>query len=962
MASGGQLPGGVGTILPLYIEGGLKKLGGMGGRSQQQRWFELRGQQLVYYSEQPRGVIDLSGGVQIKEEADGEAWTLTGAHLSHPYTLSAASGAERAQWLRMIRQSMKGPQEGYLDARIQSLEHEREALFATSEQLGKEIVQKNQAIAQLTTDVGDRGAALSDTLHKLQEAEHRCAQLESQLQAATRGASDAAREAASRLAELSQQTSGVIADLRASCARKEARGDELEASLRAATARGNGLAADLEASVAREAALAGDLERQRDDLSARLLQQASESLVEKQAVQRSFAERLAEHEARAARQSAELDAAADQRAALEKAAAAGSAALRRTQEEIGRQREELAAHDATIVRLRRDEGSARAREASLGVLARPLSPPAESRRSSGGGTGGGDEERVYKVVGPQGVVVRKAKATGSERLCVLPTGAAVLVASVSGRRAQVTAPVPGWVSLATSGGLVILEEAPAAAAGEQAAADPPLQVGELCRMTVERCGSVAGVLDGVVAAHASDGGYRVFLRPTALREALGCGSNVVAPAGLVARGGGCGEGVEWATYDSGEGVRSASSSAYNHPPGYGCNRGRLSSPFAWFAQEEDTAPAYTIDLCFAQPVAGVAIGDYVSQDLTLQAFVTEFTVEYAVDADAEVPQFLTVAEEDDGEGEATARIFSRGGEGASVEASAHRFFEDAARHVIARYVRIRPRSWVGSAACMRAGVVVAATCYPAAAYRVDPVVSDPDRNVWLKSGKRDAELLEMQDKAQALQALAAEVHRASAEFEREKADFSDDKRRLTEANALLAENVHTLQSSGHVKVKRTVVLTDASVCGALRLEGTTVASRAANSGLEQGMTITNVNGTAVENEGEVRAMLAEWAQSALDSDDGPPLPLTVLHTKTSGVVVSLGEELEALRAEIRRQHQVINNHEAETERRSHGSPVCFACFVALLHAPVPHSAHTQDTTATRRMSHMQDSKTAEVVL
>ena len=64
------------------------------------------------------------------------------------------------------------------------------------------------------------------------------------------------------------------------------------------------------------------------------------------------------------------------------------------------------------------------------------------------------------VVLPQGVVVRKEIKIASEKLTVLPKGTAVVVHAMKGRRANVTSPVDGWLSVVDTKGRVVVAMPP----------------------------------------------------------------------------------------------------------------------------------------------------------------------------------------------------------------------------------------------------------------------------------------------------------------------------------------------------------------------------------------------------------------------------------------------------------------------------------------------------------------------
>ena len=90
------------------IEGWLQKAGGMNGKSNQKRYFVLKGPALYYYKDKPasdaakeQGSMDLAD--TTIEEKGNNAWSIFGGKLTKTYVLTAANEAERDEWLGKMR-------------------------------------------------------------------------------------------------------------------------------------------------------------------------------------------------------------------------------------------------------------------------------------------------------------------------------------------------------------------------------------------------------------------------------------------------------------------------------------------------------------------------------------------------------------------------------------------------------------------------------------------------------------------------------------------------------------------------------------------------------------------------------------------------------------------------------------------------------------------------------------------
>eukprot|EP00659_Diplonema_papillatum_P014778 gene14778-22622_t len=256
---------GGGVFVPEYAEGYLRKLGGVGGKNKQKRWFELRGQRLMYYVDPPKGSVDLSRPVKLRADGDEEL-TITGDHLQHAYTLCAADDRDRAVWIAAIKKSMAGPRPGWVEERVRSLESEREALAVTSKQIANEYRAKAHEAAEA------REAA--------EMAETRCSELTAELDRQRDATAKATRLAEGHQADITELSASLEAS--ASLAKQHAEAAaELKRGLAAAESRADALSDDLARSLAKVESLRAALADE---------QQASSTLVAELSEYRSAAE------------------------------------------------------------------------------------------------------------------------------------------------------------------------------------------------------------------------------------------------------------------------------------------------------------------------------------------------------------------------------------------------------------------------------------------------------------------------------------------------------------------------------------------------------------------------------------------------------------------------------------------------------------------------------------------------
>eukprot|EP01065_Artemidia_motanka_P026978 TRINITY_DN32215_c0_g1_i1.p1 TRINITY_DN32215_c0_g1~~TRINITY_DN32215_c0_g1_i1.p1 ORF type:complete len:527 (+),score=68.06 TRINITY_DN32215_c0_g1_i1:51-1583(+) len=98
--------------------GWLKKLGGGLVSRNQDRFFVLRGRELLYYKQEPKGEVSPKGRSSagavdlllvdaITADPSKPVLILEGVRLSHAYTLTAASQSERDVWVEKLRSARK---------------------------------------------------------------------------------------------------------------------------------------------------------------------------------------------------------------------------------------------------------------------------------------------------------------------------------------------------------------------------------------------------------------------------------------------------------------------------------------------------------------------------------------------------------------------------------------------------------------------------------------------------------------------------------------------------------------------------------------------------------------------------------------------------------------------------------------------------------------------------------------
>lgn len=68
-----------------------------------------------------------------------------------------------------------------------------------------------------------------------------------------------------------------------------------------------------------------------------------------------------------------------------------------------------------------------------------------------------DEKQIYRVVGEQGVIVRKERELSSDAVGHLPLNTMITVSAIRGRRAHITHPIEGWCSIKSGRGTLFLE-------------------------------------------------------------------------------------------------------------------------------------------------------------------------------------------------------------------------------------------------------------------------------------------------------------------------------------------------------------------------------------------------------------------------------------------------------------------------------------------------------------------------
>eukprot|EP01060_Flectonema_neradi_P022691 TRINITY_DN30924_c0_g1_i1.p1 TRINITY_DN30924_c0_g1~~TRINITY_DN30924_c0_g1_i1.p1 ORF type:complete len:980 (+),score=251.45 TRINITY_DN30924_c0_g1_i1:50-2941(+) len=905
-----------GMLLQYWGEGNLKKLGGMGGRTQQTRWFELKGQGLRYYSESPRGAVDLSRPVEITEEGT-DSFTITGDHLPHPYTLIASDESEKQRWIRLIKRAISGPKVGYTEGRLKSFEGEREALIATSEQLAKEIHENAAEMEQHKQELNREKSELSESLSEAKK-----------LAAAAIKEKESLQEA---INDLKRQNDNLLADVR----NQQANNNQKAEAIQSLQSEKNGL----QSSVTDKTTTIEELRRELADCKKRQLEEQNNHQNKLQQITDRFNDDIQTAKVAAAdeerkklennKQSElkkirddhdqEIERMNEALAEAERASTASSrenVTLKSRVMELKNQMDTLQEENHLLVNeaeqaerrlelqlmLSKDAQASTSPEVSLSEQVQPETDPAtEMKKSTNEGSPTSPSHPpIFRIRGDRGLIVREGEDTSSGFITQLPKGSSVQICHSHlhnhARRVKITKPVEGWVSLTTETGIELAVRADIF----EPSAIQEYQPGSLVETAIVKEGVLTGWVHGRVLSSQNDISigphYGIHILKTPLSLALGVSEvsmNSVLPTHLRPRS------PKWAICDVPDHLRLASSAAYDHCEGFGCNRGMLCSEFCWVSKEGDNRPTYTIDVEELQPVSGLVLAGY----FAMGGLITDYEVSSTDSIDTVCTPVLL--KHIDSTSSRSSSIISDGQ--MSVDFSAPVTVSFSAP-VIARYIRLTVLDWVGkdhsSGCCLRVGLVLDASEPLAPQTIPDEYVSlHESSNVWkLETTQQNASAL-LDNKVKAIEQYKSTVDAQRLAIEAERADYKIVRDQLAKTNTILSSNIHTLKEKGmSVQRKNVALMKDDLVGLVVPSGGVTIVGIKDDCELEIGNKICEIDGREVLEGDDVNSIL-----EGIDSDR---VTIAVEYEAVSNFAQNLFDERNALRQEIKRQHQSIQSLEA----------------------------------------------------
>eukprot|EP00755_Sulcionema_specki_P016736 Sspe_Gene.10583::Locus_3543_Transcript_1_1_Confidence_1.000_Length_3044::g.10583::m.10583 len=914
-------------LITEWTKGELKKLGGVGGRQNQTRWFELRGRRLYYYGEPPKGYIDLRC-VDIVDEGK-TSWTITGSHLRHPYTLASDTEEDKERWLKKIRDSMASPLPGFTEDRLEALENEREALLATADHVGMELRRARELLTESEENRRKDQMQCAALTKEVQALTEQVDGLRSELSAST-AANGSLAEQLKKKEEDRKAAEEEIAAVRSDLADRTRNAKDLQGSLDEARAEIAALRSQLdevmqqvddrdaqvvkathlvEAKTGEVAALTSEVESLREALSKATAQAAEEAANHSAAVAaRTEAERERDSmQERLEAISAECD---DYRQRLEHLSAEASTqisaqteTLREAQQvaekEMERyQRMATEAHEElqlAVEQAKRDVARVTGERDSLQQL---LARTKRQLVVNEGHDSPHKEVDLYTVVGSSGAIVRSSVELTSEKIGHLPCGAALEVTEVTGNRARAVIPVEGWVSVRSENGTTLLEKA------QPLSEDPPQFVGcpgSPCSVGVVRNRLVAGWVPGKVLRRDTDSCLvEIYETDVAISHGVGGTSNV--PFSRLQH-----REPRWVTMET---------FFHRHPP---VDQGKKSALQGFLKtlnrnkdkEDEEADVFYQVDFGSIECFNGVGIPS------DAKSGIAQFSMQAS--ADGEV--WMAV---DDGMIFCINNTVENAQESPpSPTASTTVNFKAP---VTAQQLRLIPKAWHAGALQSAAISVSLLVDKHAVLHREGGLPQEARAQLlstltsihhWKNDVAHEEEIAALAQREKAIDEKQMELSRDWKKFEAEKREFEQARTELIKMNAALVQDIHLLKEKGQYVTQKTLSIQKGSIhqLDGMEFQGTTIVAvkqllPADRAGVEPGMRITRVNSQTVETEKEVLQAIREA---------GLAFEITVEKDIHAPLVDSILKEKAALKAEVDRQWEQIHSLEAKLEKARRGS-------------------------------------------
>ena len=899
-----------GMLLQYWGEGNLKKLGGIGGKTQQTRWFELRGQGLRYYSESPRGAVDLSRPIEISDDSN-DAFTITGAHLSHPYTLVASDEDEKRKWMSLLKKAFEGPKVGYAEGRLLALEGEREALIATSEQLANEIHQKTCEIQNNSEESQKEVDALNT---KTQQAEAETANAKKLLSSSTSDKEllrSEKEDLRNQMKALRSQMDGLSSQNNLLMSEKSDLLKEIE-NLKTDTATHKNSIQNLTKDKASQQEVVGKLNNNINNLNNEIQQLRDEKSNVDNDHHTELNEAEKKHCAELKKIQSDIETEREKRTEAEKAHSANGHELLTLRSRVTDLRKEVdSLQEENHILVNEAEQAERRLELQkmLENEASPQLSPVQSPDTSCETVSAMQQQpdsptkriSIFRIRGDRGLIVREGEDVSSDFVTQLPQGSSVQICPshlhTHTRRVKISHPVDGWVSVTTESGAELAVKADVFEPREI----HKYQIGSLVERAVIRDSVLAGWVHGrVVSISSNSNHFDVKILKTAVSLALGV-SGVTAedvPAEELKP-----RKPKWFISDVADDCRVASSAAYNHCEGFGCNRGRLSSEFAWVSHNADKSPSYTIDIGAVQPVAGVVLAGH---PMTPN-YITDYQI--SVSTSVAIPcTVISLEKHFDGISSRSSSIISDSQ--ASVVDFSTPVTVTFPEPVLARYVRFTATDWLGKednvGCALKMGLLLdGSEPHAPQTLSADYINTHEHSNKWKDDFAEQTAVSLLDKKIRAIEEYKKTVDDQKEAFEAEQADFKVVRDQLAATNATLSSNIFTLKEKGYIVQRKTTTIAKEELIG-LIVDCVTVVEIREGIPIEKGMRIKEINGNDVIAGDDINELI-----NLVPSNE---VTIAADYDAVPDVIQNLNDERDALRDEIKRQHHSIQSLEAAVVR------------------------------------------------